>query len=264
MPASTVTQSSQVLNKFTCPRDGTVSQLAEVLDLRRIVHVRGTPACGKTTLALLLEKYYRDKGERVFYLPSWKGNLDESAPWNSLAERIKNVYGEMGLKRMLGKADLFADETVFLLDEAQDSYGDDTLWNRIIKDVVGRISRIKICLFCSYGSPSTGVSYNDVSRKTSVTFGPHQRVSLTPSPEDGAPQIGLFYTKNEFEQVLAKLCVNELGIYTIDPHALNYIFDLTNGHPGAVVSIAFYIFRVRILFLLTCSTGPLQIGRAHV
>lgn len=254
MPGLPVPQVPRIQNKYICTRDHTVSQLANTLDLQRIVHVRGTPACGKTTLALLLANYYDSKGGRVFYLPSWKGKLNESDPWNSLAERVRTVYG----LESTGKADLFVDETVLLLDEAQDSYEDDGLWNQIIKDIVGRMSRIKLCLFCSYGSPSTGLSYNDVSRRTPVTFGPYQRVSLTPSTENGAPQIGLFYTRDEFEEVFANLCDNEFGNFLVEPHARNYIFDLTNGHPGAVVSLAYLIFQVRatLPIMLSASGFP--------
>jgi hypothetical protein len=86
---------------------------------------------------------------------------------------------------------------------------------------------------------------------------------LTPSTENGAPQIGLFYTRNEFQEVLENLCDNELGNYTIESHAQNYIFDLTNGHPEAVVSFAFLIFQVRatipIMLLVSGSPSPERI-----
>jgi hypothetical protein len=162
-----VPQVPQIQNKHIYSRDDTVSQLANTLDLQRIIHVRGTPACGKTTLALLLGNYYYNMGGRVFYLPSWE-KLDESDPWSNLAERVRVFYS---LENTLGETDLFIDDTTLLLDEAQDSYEDAGLRNRIIKDIVGHISRIKICLFCSYGSPSTGLSYSDISCRAPVIFG---------------------------------------------------------------------------------------------
>ena len=43
-----------------------------ILDERRVVHVRGTPASGKTTLALLLLWHYKKRGERVIFLNGWQ------------------------------------------------------------------------------------------------------------------------------------------------------------------------------------------------
>jgi hypothetical protein len=225
-----------------------VSKLAEIVDSQAIIHVCGTPASGKSILSLLLRDYFRWQGRTVFWLGAWDQKLQDFGdedPWVNFARSIRYNYPMLDKEQ-----NIFADNNVIILDEAQDTYRDSALWNIIIKDIVGHIRQIKICLFCSYGSPSTGLSYNADSHRALVTFSLGQRVSLLPSSEDGAPQIGLFYTKIEFEEVLTKLCTNELGNYSINPQARNYIFDLTNGHPGAVVSIAYFLFRVCAILLL--------------
>jgi hypothetical protein len=53
---------------------------------------------------------------------------------------------------------------VIIIDEAQLSYTDSNLWNIIIKELLDGTAPvdIKICLFCSYGSPLTGVDANVV------------------------------------------------------------------------------------------------------
>jgi hypothetical protein len=48
-----------------------VQQLAKLLDSKKVVHVRGTPAYGKPTLAFLLKRNYRQKDIRVVYMPIW-------------------------------------------------------------------------------------------------------------------------------------------------------------------------------------------------
>jgi hypothetical protein len=45
-------------DKYTCPRTPTVEQLAALLDHKRVVHLRGTPASGKSVLSQLLRDYY--------------------------------------------------------------------------------------------------------------------------------------------------------------------------------------------------------------
>ena len=55
------------------PREKTVIGLEKLLDEYRVVHVRGTPASGKTTLAKLLEARYREQGQAVIYVNTWHG-----------------------------------------------------------------------------------------------------------------------------------------------------------------------------------------------
>lgn len=59
-----------------CPRCGTVERLAALLEEQRIVHVRGTPASGKSLLAGFLHEYLIfDQGEKnVTYFDDWSEN----------------------------------------------------------------------------------------------------------------------------------------------------------------------------------------------
>jgi KaiC/GvpD/RAD55 family RecA-like ATPase len=49
-------------------RPRTVQRLAELLDEYKIVHVRGTPVTGKTTLAALLYEFLTEKQEKVIFI----------------------------------------------------------------------------------------------------------------------------------------------------------------------------------------------------
>jgi hypothetical protein len=233
-------------------RDETVSKLAEILDSGNIVHVRGTPASGKSILSLLLRDYYRRHGRTVFRLSSWKQNIDDldrENPWVNFAQILRHRYPKVEKVE-----DFFADDNVIILDEAQGTYGDTDFWDHIVKSIRGKVGgyKIKLCLFCSYGSPSAGLPYNRRDHGTPVDFGPAQRISLTPSVEPNSPPIGLFYNKNEFETVVTKLCSTLVEKFSIDTNARNYIFNLTNGHPGAVMSIMGYLHEVCNCSMITC------------
>jgi hypothetical protein len=190
-----------------------------------------------------LRDYLRQQGRTVFWFGVWEQRLDELSAedlWANFAQVIRHKY------KMLGeKQNVFTAGTVTIVDEAQGSYGDTAFWNGIVKDISGPLKkRIKLSLFCSYGSPSVGLPYNMRDHQTPVTFISKQRISLTPSREPNSPPIGLFYSEDEFNMVVTKLCGSEVEKYTIDVDARNYLFNLTNGHPGAVDSIVAYLFEV--------------------
>ena len=71
-----------------------------------------------------------------------------------------------------------------------------------------------------------------------------QRVSLTPH---ASCSIGLFFNRDEFEDAIQKVTANPKfeGRFTLDSDAEDYLFSLTNGHPGGVVSLLQYIYHVR-------------------
>jgi len=75
---------------------------------------------------------------------------------------------------------------------------------------------------------------------------------LTPQSQPGSPSIGLFYSKEEFKDVVSRL-IKYLykQKFSFDEGALDYIFVLSGGHPGAVESLVNVIFQVcaKLFFL---------------
>ena len=218
------------------PRTKTVETLARILDEDRVVHVRGTPSSGKTTLAYLLRRYYEDRGEPVVSVDGWHNIPDPTAHLASLC--IASGYDEVKPNNLLTR------DLVFLFDEAQQSYQDSRLWLGIIKTQSGESSGPKICLFASYGSPATGpTQYPHGS--TPIHFGAEQRVSISVSSTSSGPNICLFYNKKEFREVMRLRCANHpTHKLAIDPAASDYLYSITNGHPGAVTSLLGYLFSV--------------------
>ncbi|OGM44053.1 hypothetical protein ABOM_007799 [Aspergillus bombycis] len=181
-----------------CLRRDTVSKLAAAVDDKDVIHVRGTPASGKTVLSELLRDYYHEQKRKVFLLKTWKplDSCEGGDPWTQFASLLQERY------RTSSATDFFDKGTVIIVDEAQGSYQDISFWNTIIKERRdGRGAMIKICLFCSYGSPRTGVDADHVYY-TPATFGPAQRITLTPQPEKYSPKLGLFYTPDEFHEAV--------------------------------------------------------------
>ena len=217
---------------YICPRTDTVEKLAELLDKKRVVHVRGTPCSGKTTLAMLLWDYYRERGERVVFLNGWHNVRN---PRIHLVDEC-NAYGYYGVEpHTLTKANV-----VFIFDEAQQSYDNGDLWSGIIKTQSGSHAGPKICLFSSYGSPATGPT-DHPSKTTPIHIGPSQRISITASR---FASVCLFYSREEFEDVVNRRCSNPTSKFELDPAAREYLYSITNGHPGATDALLDFIFMV--------------------
>ncbi|KAH1721440.1 hypothetical protein KXW66_007649 [Aspergillus fumigatus] len=143
--------------------------------------------------------------------------------------------------------DYLAPGTILIIDEAQRSYSDTLFWNSIIKP---RLSHegldISFCLFCCYGSPLTGVDMEldtDIRAFTPAHFKLAQRVTLTPQSHPSSPPIGLFFTRSEFTDAAQRLTANSRlqEKFTLRPDAEDYLFSLTNGHPGGLSSVLKYI-----------------------
>ncbi|KAH1426977.1 hypothetical protein KXX64_004267 [Aspergillus fumigatus] len=143
--------------------------------------------------------------------------------------------------------DYLAPGTILIIDEAQRSYSDTLFWNSIIKP---RLSHegldISFSLFCCYGSPLTGVDMEldtDIRAFTPAHFKLAQRVTLTPQSHPSSPPIGLFFTRSEFTDAAQRLTANSRlqEKFTLRPDAEDYLFSLTNGHPGGLSSVLKYI-----------------------
>ena len=218
-----------------CPRDDTVRKLAALLDDMLVVHVRGTPSSGKTTLAGLLYHHYVRLDQPVVFITGWEHVID---PIENLVALCRNRGYED-----INQANLLASEFVFIIDEAQESYRDRDLWLGIIKTHSGRMWGARICLFSSYGSPIHGNPRRSPNT-TPVHLGQSQRVSIKPSHIPDSPDFGLFFSRDEFKDVLDRICSHPTLSFRMESTARAYLYSMTNGHPGAVSTLTSYIYEV--------------------
>lgn len=80
-----------------------------------------------------------------------------------------------------------------------------------------------------------------------MKFEAQQQVSINALQQSGVPEIGLYYTDDEFEEVVQKICLsiaNKAGI--LEKGALEYVKAVTDGHPDAVASILKHILSVSV------------------
>ncbi|OJD14254.1 hypothetical protein AJ78_05383 [Emergomyces pasteurianus Ep9510] len=210
-----------------CPRQKTVCRLAELIENYTVIHVRGTPSSGKSTLAYLLHHYYKSKGKKSILQWAWSGKDP------AIVACVK-LYNDT-FNTSITTSDFYHDtnDTVYIIDEAQTSYTDFEFWFGILKTQSGRGQGPKFCLFASYGSPVTGAEA--AFNSTPVFFGQPQRVSLLPSSNPFSSGIGLFYTMDEFEDALTRLARRpELPPFAITSNASMYLYRITNGHPAGL------------------------------
>ncbi|QKX57279.1 uncharacterized protein TRUGW13939_04390 [Talaromyces rugulosus] len=218
-------------SSLVCPRENTVEELANILDCERVVHVRGTPASGKSMLAGLLVAYYRNRKIPVIYKNTWP---QEFVPcYNKL---FVHMFRENGYDFDI-RDYLFTQDVAIILDEAQMSYGADDLWLGLIKSQSGNRYGPRIAIFTSYGSPTKGPEMDPMPGSPLAFLGPQQRVSITPSIVGFSPKIALFYNREEFDDVVFRYCHDVTSLLKLDDGASDYLFSLTNGHPGAVNGI---------------------------
>lgn len=95
----------------------------------------------------------------------------------------------------------------------------------------------------SYGSPTEGPddpSPNSIRSGIKVL----QRVSITVSRLENSLQISLFFTSEEFDDVLQRKRCDQKRPVPLDSNAADYLFHLTSGHPGAVEAVLAMIHKV--------------------
>ncbi len=122
-------------------------------------------------------------------------------------------------------------ETVFIFDEAQLSYGDTDLWNNFFKSI-HEYPRCRAIVFASYGSPTSRIKI----RGTPIIIPQWKRVTLHAIlHEDNLPAAGLLFTRMEFNDLFSVMYPSPE--YVFDTSFFNGLFDLTEGHVGAIVDL---------------------------
>ncbi|PVF98672.1 hypothetical protein CPB86DRAFT_797119 [Serendipita vermifera] len=179
----------------TTPRLATVAALYERLNAYHFVLVRGTPTSGKSTLAELLIDYIKLKeGVEPVSIGAW--DQDPSSPFDWLKYMCDHNYKT-------------GHPNIVIIDDAQETYRCTQFWNNYLKTIDDQ-HLDRVILFASYSSAMGGVS---------------QEVK-----GNGIGSAGILLTREEFDDMV----VRAYSTHRFDEQYLNFIFDFTTGHVGAV------------------------------
>ena len=133
-------------------------------------------------------------------------------------------------------------QTVFVFDGAQLSYVDSDLWSNFFKSI-HLYSHCRAILFTSYGSPTTRF----LIQGTPILIPDERRVTLQHiQHEDGLPPAGLFFSRVEFDNLVSMKYPTPK--YLFDNSFFNELFDITDGHVGAITEF--------IRIILAHEVGP--------
>jgi hypothetical protein len=219
----------------TCPREDTVAALWDQLKKHQVIHVRGTPTSGKSTLARLLEDYVTrtSPNTRVYAFSFQQPEVLRKEGINgSLYYRLLNFYTD----RLLDTNDwLTMTNTLLIMDEAQVSYQYNNLWTDFLKPISsdGDAGR-RVVLFSSYGSPAEVPLVHGPVGSPSIELTANQRVSIRPL-FDNSKEVSLYFTRPEFDDVVARVCkrCSENGQpFRPSPELQDYVWEFSNGHPS--------------------------------
>ena len=119
-------------------------------------------------------------------------------------------------------------KTVFIFDQAQETYNDPTLWNAFFKSMHD-FRNCRAIIFASYGSPTLRFNIGPY-----LMIIPHfQRVTLRHiDHKDDLPPVGLLFTRSEFDDLVAMQYPPPN--FCFDLSFFDGVFGITNGHVGAI------------------------------
>ena len=193
-----------------------------------VIHVRATPASGKSTLSRLLMRHVkRERPGLTVKWCTWPTRFQEKlgCGYDSYSTVLSHLF-EIPPNREINWLEW---PVVLIIDEAQESYDCENFWNGFIKS----ISPTHPCMVILFSSWGSATSKSEANTATPVIFEPEQRISIRPLH---ASDPAVFFTYAEFLDVVERLKIYESRYgqaFLPDKDVIDYIWELTNGHPSA-------------------------------
>jgi hypothetical protein len=210
-----------------CKREKTVSALWDRIKQYHVVHVRATPASGKSTLSRLLQHHVEEEDAELPVLwGSWPVELLKTSRYDIALECVFNIPPDKNINWLHRRA-------LLIIDEAQLSYTCVSFWNDFIKALIPTAPPM-VVLFSSWGSAARRA---EALTQTPVMLKSEQRISIRPSK---VSDISVFFTYAEFLDVIERVKANKSQFgqaFSLDEDVIDYIWIITNGHPAAVILI---------------------------
>ena len=212
---------------FVCERQDLVASILHLVRNTRVVVIRATPLVGKSTLLKLLGRHILDTQrdlEPVFIYWEPKSKRDDLA-CDRYLQREESRWRSINAKYRPSQSTA---RTIYLIDEAQGSYEEETLWGQMLKSRNTR-SRPMFVLVCVYGA--AGISHTRESHVESqaLCIDTLQRIELRQSTL-GRPCM-LFKPEETIITVEKWAIANR---YTFENGLPQYLHAATDGHPGMI------------------------------
>jgi len=229
-----------------------IKTLARLIDEHAVIHVCGTPALGKSTMAKFLFRHYSrhyltQRQPKIVFVAGWKDWVENNMDTVGFLVRQCHQLGhKIQRAEFLNEVN---DDLIFILDEAQVTYSDSYFWYSVIKERLAATKGLRFCLFTLYGNPSTG-SPDYPKTTTPPILKREQRISLIAPHDHVGHDLCLFYKQEEFKEF--KDAVRKWADttdHTISEDVASYIFEQTNGHPRVAGAMLRYV----ALVFLHCS-----------
>jgi hypothetical protein len=234
------------LLSFVIERSATIEGIVQLVKAHTVCQIRGTPASGKTVLSHQIRNHicqnYSDL--KPILTPSWVTD-----PPSRAEDRLASLAQQAGYSNV--DATYFqphvalATGLIFIIDEAQMTYRDKSLW-LIIKDQIYRELGPRFILLSSYGSPSQRPEEVG-SIGTPIFIFPKQKLSLVPrNTKHSNVPLGLLLSKDETFEAIDKAEECQLGGLSLANDIKEVIYELTNGHCGGIKSLVSAISRLDV------------------
>lgn len=211
---------------YVSQREELVAATIRLVLEKGLVVIRAPPQVGKSTLLKLIGRHILK--EYPSLEPVW-------IQWESRAGRCGLHYTEYLRSEASDWRRYNAERRphnpkarlIYLIDEAQNSYGEADFWSRELKNRIAGSSPIFLmaCLFGSTSRSLADMNQNAYSEAIWVDQG--QRIDLRPRVTGG---LSMQFTLKETEEVVQKWAYEE-G-YKLTGDVSKYMHEATSGHPG--------------------------------
>ena len=221
---------------YICPREALVASLLKHLRMYGVVVIRATPMVGKSVLLKLLGHHivhHEPDLEPIFL--NWQTRVKRGGlPYLDYLEGEADVWRRQNEK--IRPYDPSATR-IYLIDEAQDSYEQDDFWYMLKNHHSTRNSSLYV-LVCVYGTDVIPIHQHANVESQARQMHSLQRIELRRTAQ-GMPC--MLFTLNELDVVFRKFI--ELNGYTFENGVVQYLYDITQGHPGMIGTLFYHAHR---------------------
>ena len=220
--------------RFVCERPKLVGSILQTVRQHGAVVIRATPQVGKSIILKLLGLHivYNEPDLEPVYF-NWerkeeRKNVEFSA---YLIEELENFRQRNAVLRPNNPTA----RTIYLIDEAQASYGEADFWS-YVKNVRCTRTQPMFVLVCLYGAVGAAHRRDFDVESQARQMHDLQRIELRPS---SSGTLGMLFCKEDINRIAARFSVQ--SSYQLEHGVADYLYRATDGHPGMVGLLLAYV-----------------------